>query len=173
MQNNNESVDGVTGIHTTAGVPHGVTSLTPFLAITNAGQAMEFYRDVFGARIIDATTMNGVVVHAEIDFGHGHLQIGEPSPAYGLVPPPEAPNACYSLGLYCEEVDAVLAQAIEAGATVREPATNFVSGDRFASIIDPFGVRWSIMSRVEDLSEEESARRVADWAAQQSESAAT
>ena len=90
-----------------------------------------------------------------------------------VLPPPEAPNACYSLGLYCEEVDAVLAQAIEVGATVREPVTNFVSGDRFASIIDPFGVRWSIMSRVEDLSEEESARRVADWAAQQSEPAAT
>lgn len=169
MQNNNESVHGVTGTHTTAGVPHGVTSLTPFLAITNAAQALEFYRDVFGARIIDATRMNGVVVHAEIDFGQGHLQIGEPSPAYGLVPPPETPNACYSLGLYCENVNEVLDKAIEAGSTVREPVTNFVSGDRFASIIDPFGIRWSIMSRVEDLSEEESAQRVADWAAQQSE----
>jgi len=167
MQNNNESVRGVTGNYTNAGVPKGVTSLTPFLAITNAAQALEFYKDAFGARIIDATTMAGVVVHAELDFGQGHLQIGEPSPEYGLVPPPVAPNACYSLGLYCEDVDAVLAKAIEEGATVREPVTNFVSGDRFASIIDPYGVRWSIMSRVEDLSEEESARRVADWAAQQ------
>lgn len=169
MQNSNESVHGVTGTHTTAGVPHGVTSLTPFLAITNAAQALEFYRDVFGARIIDATRMNGVVVHAEIDFGQGHLQIGEPSPAYGLVPPTETPNACYSLGLYCENVNEVLDKAIEAGSTVREPVTNLVSGDRFASIIDPFGIRWSILSRVEDLSEEESAQRVADWAAQQSE----
>lgn len=169
MQNSNESVHDVTGTHTTAGVPHGVTSLTPFLAITNATQALEFYRDVFGARIIDATRMNGVVVHAEIDFGQGHLQIGEPSPAYGLVPPTETPNACYSLGLYCENVNEVLDKAIEAGSTVREPVTNLVSGDRFASIIDPFGIRWSIMSRVEDLSEEESAQRVADWAAQQSE----
>lgn len=173
MKNHNELVHGVTGTHTTAGVPHGVTSLTPFLAVANAQKALEFYKDVFGARIIDATSMGGVVVHAEIDFGQGHLQIGEPNPAYGLVPPPEAPNACYSLGLYCEEVDAVLARAIEAGATVREPVTNFVSGDRFASIIDPFGVRWSIMSRVEDLSEEESAQRVAEWAAQQSGSASS
>ena len=42
-----------------------------------------------------------------------------------------------------------------------------MSGDRFASIRDPFGVRWSIMTRVEDFSEEESARRVAEWAARQ------
>ena len=54
-----------------------------------------------------------------------------------------------------------------AGATVREPLTTFVSGDRYASIRDPFGIRWTIMTRVEDLSEEESARRVAEWARQQ------
>lgn len=55
--------------------------------------------------------------------------------------------------------------AVDAGAGVREAPSTFVSGDRFASIRDPFGVRWSVMTRVEDLSEEESARRVATWAA--------
>ena len=50
---------------------------------------------------------------------------------------------------------------------MREPLTTFVSGDRFASIRDPFGIRWSVMTRVEDLSEDESARRVAQWAAAQ------
>ncbi|HJB62625.1 MAG TPA: VOC family protein, partial [Candidatus Microbacterium pullistercoris] len=58
-------------------------------------------------------------------------------------------------------------RAVDAGATVREPVATFVSGDRYASIRDPFGVRWSVMTRVEDLSEEESARRVAEWAATQ------
>ena len=167
MKTENESTRGVSGKYTTDGVPHGVSSLTPFLSIANAAGALEFYRDVFGARIIDTTVMGGVITHAEIDFGQGHLQIGEPSPDYGLVPPPAAPNACYSMGLYCQDVDAVLAKAVEAGATIREPATNFVSGDRFASIIDPFGIRWSILSRVEDLSEEESAQRVAQWASEQ------
>ena len=84
-----------------------------------------------------------------------------------LVPPPEGDDDCYSLGLYCSDVDEVVARAEAAGATVREPSTTFVSGDRFASIRDPFGIRWSIMTRVEDLSEEESARRVAEWAKQQ------
>ena len=53
-----------------------------------------------------------------------------------------------------------------------ESPNTFVSGDRFASIRDPFGVRWSIMTRVEDLSEEESAARVATWAKKEKEQAA-
>ena len=56
---------------------------------------------------------------------------------------------------------------VAAGATIREPITTFVSGDRFASLRDPFGVRWSVMTRVEDISQEESSRRVAQWAATQ------
>lgn len=155
------------GEHTSHGIPHGCTSLTPFLAVANAKEALAFYRDVFGARIISATEFGGMVVHAELDFGHGHLQIGEPNPEYHLVPAPQGGDDCYSLGLYCSDADAVVARAEEAGATVREPLTDFVSGDRYASIRDPFGVRWSIMTRVEDLSEEESSRRVEEWAAQQ------
>lgn len=156
---------GATGQHTTDGVPHGSTSLTPFLALKGAGDALEFYRSVFGARIVDRTDMGGVMAHADLDFGDGRLQIGEVNPAYGLVAAPEGDGACYSIGLFCADVDAVVERAVRAGAVVREPASDFVSGDRFASIRDPFGVRWSIMSRVEDLSEEESARRVAEWAA--------
>ena len=156
-----------TGRHTTDGVPHGLTSLTPFIVVPRARDAIEFYRDVFGARVVDVTEMGGVVAHAVLDFGHGHLQLGEPVPDYHLVPPPSGDDDCYSLGLYCADVDAVVARAEAAGATVREAPSTFVSGDRFASIRDPFGVRWSVMTRVEDLSEEESGRRVAEWAAQQ------
>ena len=154
--------------HTTNGVPHGSTSLTPFLAIPGAAQAIAFYQDVFGARVVDVTEMGGVVVHADLDFGQGHLQLGEPSPAYRLVAGPTGDDDCYSIGLYCADADDLVARAEKAGATVREPLATFVSGDRFASIRDPFGVRWTIMTRVEDLSPEESARRVAEWAAQQS-----
>ena len=159
---------GVSGDHTTGGIPHGVTALTPFLAVPDARAAIDFYSDVFGARTVDVTEMGGVVVHADLDFGNGRLQLGEPNPQYGLVPMPAGDEDCYSMGLYCANVDETVARAEAAGATIREPLSTFVSGDRFASIRDPFGVRWSIMSRVEDLSEEESARRVAEWAAEQS-----
>ena len=196
MTQADENITGVTGAHTTDGLPHGATSLTPFIAIRGAAEAIEFYQNVFGARLIDKTEFGGVIVHADIDFGTGHLQLGEPNEEYGLIPAPagagsgasgphgagagsgasgphgagagSGPDAdCYSLGLYRPNVDEVVAKAVEAGATVREAPATFVSGDRFASIRDPFGVRWSVMTRVEDLSEEESARRVADWAATQ------
>ncbi|MFY9714850.1 MAG: VOC family protein [Microbacterium sp.] len=161
----NTSAAGLTGTHTTNGRPNNATSLTPFLAIPGAAEAVAFYRDVFGARVIDVTEMGGVVVHADLDFGLGLLQIGEPTPEYHLIAAPRGEDDCYSLGVFVPDTDAVLEKAVAAGAVVREPASTFVSGDRFASIRDPFGVRWSIMSRVEDLSEEESTRRVKEWAA--------
>ena len=72
-----------------------------------------------------------------------------------------------SLALYVPDVDDVVARALSHGATLREPLATFVSGDRFASLHDPFGVRWAVMTRVEDLTDEESAARVARWAAEQ------
>lgn len=162
-----EQTTAAHGTYTDHGIPKGSTSLTPFIAVPRAREAVAFYQDVFGARVVDVTEMGGVLVHAVLDLGSGQLQLGEPMPDYHLVPPPAGDDDCYSLGLYCEDADAVVARAEAAGATVREPLSRFVSGDRFASVRDPFGVRWSIMTRVEDLSEEESARRVAEWAAQQ------
>lgn len=156
---------GITGTHTTDGIPHGYTSLTPFIVVERASDAIGFYRSVFGARLVDSTEIGGVIVHAELDFGSGRLQLGEPNPDYGLIAAPAGDADCASLGLYCSDIDGTVARAEAAGATIREPLADFVSGDRFASIRDPFGVRWSVMSRVEDLSEEESARRIAAWAA--------
>lgn len=156
---------GATGEHTTGGRPNSATTLTPFLAIRGAREAIDFYREIFGARVTDVTEFDGMVVHAGLDFGLGLLQLGEPNPQYGLVAAPEGDADCYSMGIYVSDVDDVVAKAVAAGATVREDASTFVSGDRYASIRDPFGVRWSVMTRVEDLSEDESARRVAEWAA--------
>jgi len=147
-------VTGVTGEYTTNGRPNSATSLTPFLAIPDSRSAIEFYREIFGARVIEIT-----------DFGLGVLQLGDPNPEYGLVAAPAGDADCYSMGLYAPDVDTVVQRAVAAGATVREAPSTFVSGDRYASIRDPFGVRWSIMTRVEDLSESESAARIAEWAA--------
>lgn len=161
---------GVTGEHTTNGRPNGFSSLTPFLALPDTQRAIEFYTTIFGARVTNVTEIGSMIVHAELDFGVGRLQLGVPSPDYHLVAPPSGDEDCYSIGLYCTDVDDVVTRAVAAGATVREPLMEFVSGDRFASIRDPFGVRWSIMTRVEDLSDDESAARIAAWAATQAQS---
>lgn len=158
---------GATGTYTIDGRPIGYTAITPFIVVNNPEEAISFYESVFGAKAKNVTTMNvdgqPMIVHADLDFGCGYLQLGAANPAFRLVLPPGDGNACYSLGVYVPDVDQTLARAVAHGATVREPATTFVSGDRYASILDPCGIRWTIMTRVEDISEEESFRRVNEW----------
>ncbi|WP_291044327.1 glyoxalase/bleomycin resistance/extradiol dioxygenase family protein [Herbiconiux sp.] len=192
MTTENEAPAAADGEHTTNGTPHGSTSLTPHIVVMPAAAALEFYRDAFGATIVDvtrfpapdpqeapdatppapqeapdATPPADLIAHAVLDLGNGMLTLSDPLPAYGLVALDPGAGHPYSLALYVPDVDALTARAEAAGATVRERPATFVSGDRFSSLLDPFGIRWSIMTRVEDLSPAESARRVADWASTQ------
>ena len=155
-----------TGAHTTDGVPHGTTSLTPHLVVRPAAEAIGFYERVIGARVVDVVRVGDLVGEASLDLGNGRFTLSDPMPAYGLAAP-DPGAATYSLAVHVPDVDAVVERAVAAGATLREPVTTFVSGDRYGSVLDPFGVRWTVMTRVEDLSPEESARRVAAWAAAQ------
>jgi len=152
-------------------IPEGYTSLTPFLCIDGAAEAIDFYVSVFGAKLVERMDgPNGVVAHAELDFGNesgaGRLQLSDPQEAYKLAAPEHGEFVTHSIALYCPDVDDVVARAEHAGATIREPAQTFVTGDRFASILDPFGQRWTVMTRIEDVSPEERDRRMAEWASQ-------
>ncbi|MUL66895.1 glyoxalase [Mycobacterium sp. CBMA 234] len=147
-------------------IPHGYTSLTPFLVIDGAAAAIDFYVEVFGARLLEKMdASDGTVAHAELDFGTGRLQLSDPNADYELVAPPRSGPVTHSVVLYCADVDAVVDRAERAGATIREPAQTFVTGDRFASIVDPFGQRWAVMTRVEDVDAAERERRLSEWAA--------
>lgn len=151
------------------GRPDGYTTLTPFLVCAPAHAAIDFYTEVFGATVISRMDGPvGTVPHAELDFGSGRLQLGDPSADYGLAAPDrgEADVVSASTCVYVPDVDATFARAVELGATVREEPATFVTGDRFASVYDPFGHRWAIMTKVEELTAEEEERRLADWAAQ-------
>ena len=146
-------------------IPEGYTSLTPFLVIDGAAKAIEFYTGVFGATLVERMDgSDGTVAHAELDFGDGRLQLSDPNPQYGLEAPERKASVTHSIVLYCSDADDVVARAEAAGATVREAVQTFVTGDRFGSIVDPFGQRWAVMTRVEDVSAEERDRRLADWA---------
>lgn len=149
-------------------IPEGYTSLTPFLCIDGAAAAIDFYEKVFGATLVSRMDgPDGTVAHAELDFGTGRLQLGDPQDAYQLAAPDKDAFATGSIAFYCADADAVVAPAEAAGATIREPIQTFVTGDRFASIIDPFGRRWTVMTRVEDITPEEQERRLAEWASSQ------
>jgi PhnB protein len=148
-----------------APVPEGYTSLTPFLCVADGNAAIDFYREAFGATLVSRMDLpGGGVAHAELDFGHGRLQLSNPMPDLGLVAPGGEDRVSQSTCLYTADVDAVTARAVELGATLREPPSTFVTGDRFASVLDPFGHRWAVMTRVEDVPLAEQERRLAEWA---------
>jgi PhnB protein len=153
----------------TDGRPDGYTTLTPFLVCSPAAEAIRFYEEVFGATVVGRMDgPGGVVAHAELDLGTGRLQLSDPQDEYGLVAPDrDGDRVSGSTCIYVADVDAVFEKAVARGATVREKPATFVTGDRFASIYDPFGHRWAVMTRVEDVSPEEAERRLADWAASQ------
>jgi PhnB protein len=148
-------------------IPEGYTSLTPFLVVSGAAAAIDFYTSVFGAELIEKMEMaDNLIAHAELDFGNGRLQISDPNPQFGLVAPEVSENSTHSIVLYCPDVDDVVARAEAAGATIREPLSTFGTGDRYASLVDPFGQRWAVMTRVEDISPEERERRLAEWSSE-------
>ena len=153
----------------TNGKPDGYTTLTPFLVCSPATEAIRFYEEVFGARQVSRMDgPGGTVLHAELDLGDGRLQLADPNEQFGLVVPDRTGDSVSSsICIYVPDVDAVFAKAVERGATVREKPDTFVTGDRFASIYDPFGHRWAVMTKVEDVSPEEAERRLAEWGAQQ------
>lgn len=152
------------------GRPDGYTTLTPFLVCAPAADAILFYAEVFGATVVDRLDgPDGTVLHAELDLGAGRLQLGDPSDEHGLIAPSPSPSGATSAStcIYVADVDAVFAAAVRRGATVREEPQTFVTGDRYGSILDPFGHRWAIMTRVQDLAPDEVKRRLDEWAAAQ------
>jgi PhnB protein len=153
----------------TDGKPEGYTTLTPFLVCSPAHEAITFYEEVFGASVVGRMDgPDGTVMHAELDLGDGRLQLSDPNEQYGLVPPTwDGDTVSGSTCIYVPDVDAVFEKAVARGATVREKPSTFVTGDRFASIYDPFGHRWAVMTRVEDVSPEEAERRLAEWSSGQ------
>ncbi|WP_241384945.1 VOC family protein [Rhodococcus sp. CH91] len=149
-------------------IPEGYTALTPFLVVDGGARAVEFYCEAFGATVVERMDApDGRILHAELDFGAGRMQVSDPHPEMGLRAPDGTTEVDHSYVLYCADVDAVFSRAIALGARVFEEPSTFVTGDRFASMLDPFGHRWAVMTRVEDVPAEEAKRRLDEWAAQQ------
>ncbi len=126
-------------------------------------------QDPAGRGVLERHTAayGAVVMHAELDFGTGRLQLGDPAPKLGLIAPEGTGNVSHSTMIYCADVDDACQRAIKAGATPVEEPSTFVTGDRFGVIMDPFGHRWAIQTRVEDVPAEEAERRIQEWLASQ------
>jgi PhnB protein len=133
-------------------VPEGYHTVTPYLIVEDADKLLEFVERAFGARMHHVMrNPDGEIMHADFVIGDSHIMTGQ---AGGPWKPLQS-----SIYLYVPDCDRLYQQAIQAGAkSLAEPATQFY-GDRHGGVIDAFGNQWWIATHVEDVSEEELARR--------------
>jgi PhnB protein len=139
-------------------IPDRYRRVTPVLVVDGAAQALEFYAEVFGAtERMRFPGPGGTVTHAEIQIGDSVVIVEDASPERGTQAPPPGgvAGSPSSLFIYVEDVDAVVARAVELGATLQRPPQDQFYGD-------PFGHGWTIATHVEDVAPEEMARRMAE-----------
>ena len=146
-------------------IPDGYHSVTPYIYIQGASDAIEFYKKAFGAVEIMRMDWNGKIGHAEIKIGNSPIMLADEAPQMGVISPKTLGGSTSSLMIYVEDSDAVTAQAIAAGATVVRPIQDQFYGDRSATVDDPFGHRWTISTHKEDVPPEEMDRRAKEMAA--------
>jgi PhnB protein len=141
-------------------IPEGYHSITPYLIISGAAAAIDFYKGAFGAK--ERMRMPGPgdkVMHAEIEIGDSAVMLADEFPEMGFRGPQALGGTPVSLVLYVEDADKVFNQAVAAGAKVLKPLQDQFYGDRSGTVADPFGHVWNIGSHKEDLTPEEINRR--------------
>ena len=142
----------------TSPIPTGYHTLTPYLIVPDGHAAIAFYQQAFGATIGNLDTHpSGKFLNAELKIGTSHVMIGERE----LPPADHSQLPQVSLYMYLEDVDAVYASALAAGAIVVRPLADQFYGNREGGIRDPFGIVWWLASHIEDLTSEEIAERAA------------
>jgi PhnB protein len=143
-------------------IPEGYHTATPYLIVTGAAKAIEFYKSAFGAdEIMRMPQPDGRIGHAEIKIGDSTIMLADEFPEMGARSPQSLGGSPVSILLYVEDVDTVFAQAVAAGAKVQRPLADQFYGDRTGGVTDPFGHVWYIATHKEDVSEEEMKKRAA------------
>ena len=141
-------------------IPDGYHSITPYLSIKGAKEAIEYYKQAFNAtEIFRLVAPGGEIGHAELKIGDSHIMLADPC-AEGTFRSPQAlDGTSVALHVYVEEVDAFFTQAVDAGAKVVKPVQDQFYGDRTGSLEDPFGHIWFVATHKEDLTPEEINKR--------------
>jgi PhnB protein len=145
-------------------IPDNYRRVTPCLVVQGAAKAVEFYAEVFGAsERMRFPGPDGTVAHAEIQIGDAVVIVEDEDPQRGTKAPPAGGLSGTPVFqfIYVEDVDAVVARAVELGATMQRAPEDQFYGDRDGFIVDPFGHGWTIATHVEDVSPKEMMRRMA------------
>jgi PhnB protein len=139
-------------------IPEGSHTLTPHLVVRDAKRAIDFYKRAFGANEVGTfLTPDGKVAHASLKIGDSFFWLNDEMA--GARSPQSLGGSPVTLNIYVENVDSLFNQAVSAGATVTMPLADQFWGDRYGTVTDPFGHKWSLATHKEDLSPEEMERR--------------
>lgn len=142
--------------------PEGYHSVTPYLIIKGAAEAIEFYKKAFGAtELLRVPGPDGTVGHAEIKIGDSPVMLADEFPEMGYRSPAALGGSPVSLMIYVDDVDAVFARSVSAGAKEERAVEDKFYGDRSGTLSDPFGHIWHIATHKEDVSDEEMRIRAA------------
>ncbi|MEO5695899.1 MAG: VOC family protein [Burkholderiaceae bacterium] len=140
-------------------IPEGMHSLTPHLICAGAADAIEFYRNAFGAVELGRLPgADGKLMHAALRIGDSTLMLVDENPAWKALGPKALKGSPVTIHLYVPDVDAAVAQAVAAGAKVTMPVADMFWGDRYGKLEDPFGHEWSVATHTRDVSPDEMAR---------------
>ena len=143
-------------------IPEGYHSVTPYLIVSGASDAIAFYKKALGAQeVMRLADPGGKVHHAEIKIGDSRIMLADEHPEIQALSPKTVGGSPVSIHLYVEDVDAAVERAVAAGAKLVRPVADQFYGDRVGGIEDPFGYRWFIATHKEDLTTEEIHRRAA------------
>jgi PhnB protein len=134
----------------------------PYLSVDGAGAAIDFYTAVFDAtERMRMPGPDGKIGHAELEFGDSMVMLADAFPDMGGQTPKDLGGTPVTVMVYVENVDAVFARAVAAGATVEREVGDQFYGDRAGQFVDPFGHKWFVATHVEDVSPEELEQRAA------------
>jgi PhnB protein len=141
-------------------IPKGYQSITPYLVMKDAANAIEFYKTAFGAtETLRIPGEGGRIGHAELNIDGSMIMLADEHSEMGYKGPQTLGGSPISLMLYVKDVDATVAKASAAGATITRPVADQFYGDRTGGIKDPFGHLWYVATHIEDIAPEELARR--------------
>ena len=136
--------------------PEGMHSVTPHLVCAGAAQAIDFYKQAFGAtELARLPGPQGKIMHAAVRIGDSTVMLADEMPEYGSLGPKSLKGSPVTIHLYVPDADAFVARAAKAGAKVTMPVAEQFWGDRYGRIEDPFGHHWSVATHVRDVSGEE------------------
>ena len=141
-------------------IPDGYHSVTPYLIIKGAADAIEFYKKAFSAsELFRFPAPAGKIGHAELKIGDSPIMLADEFPEMGYKSPQSLGGSPVSLMIYVEDVDTIFKQAIAAGGKSQQAVQDKFYGDRSGTLEDPFGHVWHIATHKEDISLEEMERR--------------